>query len=81
MDFMYIQLVIFLTIILSAVLGGKKGAFISFLVWAVETYIVFRVDSLSYLQLITLGLAFQIAIIIAVIRDLLTKQFKKKANN
>ena len=81
MDFMYIQLVIFLTIILSAVIAGKKGALISFLVWAVETYIVFRVDSFSYLQLITLGLAFQIAIIIAVIRDLLTKQFKKKANN
>lgn len=81
MDFMYIQLVIFLTIILSAVLGGKKGALISFLVWAIETYIVFKVDSFSYLQLITLGLAFQIAIIIAVIRDLLTKQFKKKANN
>ncbi|MBM6861462.1 hypothetical protein H9X78_13490 [Clostridium saudiense] len=55
--------------------------FISFLVWAVETYIVFKVDSFSYLQLITLGLAFQIAIIIAVIRDLLAKQFKKKANN
>ena len=81
MDFMYIQLVIFLTIILSAVIAGKKGALISFLVWAVETYIVFRVDSFNYLQLITLGLAFQIAIIIAVIRDLLTKQFKKKANN
>ena len=81
MDFMYIQLVIFLTIILSSIIGGKKGVFISFLVWTVETYIVFKVDSFSYLQLITLGLAFQIAIIIAVIRDLLAKQFKKKANN
>ena len=81
MDFMYIQLVIFLTIILSSIIGGKKGVFISFLVWTVETYIVFKVDSFSYLQLITLGLAFQIAIIISVIRDLLAKQFKKKANN
>ena len=81
MDFMYIQLVIFLTIILSAVIAGKKGALISFLVWAVETYIIFKVDRFSYLQLITLGLSFQIAIIIAIIRDLVAKQFKKKVNN
>ena len=50
-------------------------------VWAVETYIIFKVDSFSYLQLITLGLSFQIAIIIAIIRDLVAKQFKKKVNN
>lgn len=81
MEFMYIQLVIFLTIILSAVIGGKKGAAISFLVWSLETYIVFNVDRFSYLQLITLGLGFQIAIMIAIIRDLLTKQFKKRENN
>ena len=47
MDFMYIQLVIFLTIILSAVIAGKKGALISFLVWAVETYIIFKVENLE----------------------------------
>ena len=81
MEFMYIQLVIFLTIILSAVIGGKKGAAISFLVWSLETYIVFNVDRFSYLQLITLGLGFQIAIMIAIIRDLLVKQFKKSKNN
>jgi formate hydrogenlyase subunit 3/multisubunit Na+/H+ antiporter MnhD subunit len=81
MEFMYIQLVIFLTIILSAVIGGKKGAAISFLVWSLETYIVFNVDRFSYLQLITLGLGFQIAIMIAIIRDLLVKQFKKSQNN
>lgn len=81
MEFMYIQLIIFLTIILSAVIGGKKGAAISFLVWSLETYIVFNVDRFSYLQLITLGLGFQIAIMIAIIRDLLVKQFKKSQNN
>lgn len=81
MEFMYIQLIIFLTIILSAIIGGRKGAAISFLVWSLETYIVFNVDRFSYLQLITLGLGFQIAIMIAIIRDLLVKQFKKSQNN
>lgn len=81
MEFMYIQLIIFLTIILSSIIGGKKGAFIAFLVWAFETYMVFKINSFNYLQLITLGLAFQIAIIIAIIRDLIYKQFKKKANS
>lgn len=81
MEFMYIQLIIFFTIVLSSIIGGKKGSFIAFLVWAIETYIVFKVDRFSYLQLITLGLSFQISIIVAIIRDLLAKQFKSKINN
>ena len=81
MNFLHIQLIIFFTIIISSIIGGKKGALISFLVWVIETYIVFKIDSFSYIQLITLGLAFQMAIIIAMIRDLITRKFKRKINN
>lgn len=81
MNFLHIQIIIFSTIIISSIIAGKKGTLISFLIWVIETYIVFKIDSISYIQLITLGLAFQVAIIIAIIRDLITKKIKRRINN
>ena len=78
MDFLYIQIIIFITIILSAVLAGKKGALIACLIWAIETYIIYKMNSFNYLQIITLGLSCQLAIIIAIFRDLIVKHLKKK---
>ena len=78
MEILYIQIIIFVTIILSSLLGGKKGAVIACLVWGIETYAVYKMNTFNYLQIITLGLSCQIAIIIAIIRDLVAKQVKKK---
>lgn len=76
MEFIYIQIVVFITIILSSIIGGKKAVFIAGLVWSLQTYITYRFSSFNYLQIITLGLAFQIGLIVAVIRDLIVKKIK-----
>ncbi len=79
MDFIQVQIIIFTTILISSLLGGKKALIISTLIWAIETIIVYRTSRINYLQVITISLAFQIAIVIAITRDFVIKKIKNKA--
>ncbi len=80
MGFIQTQILIFATIIIASLLAGKKGAVMSIAVWLVETIIVIKVNNLSYVQMITVSLAFQLGIIIGVARDFIMKKIKGKSN-
>ena len=80
MSFIQIQLVIFSTIIISSLIGGKKTSLIASAVWIIETMIVYRVSKSNYLQIITVSLSFQIGMLIAVLRDFIVKKIKKSTN-
>lgn len=81
MSFIQIQIIIFLSIIICAFIGGKKASLIATAVWGVETFIVYKISSMNYLQIITLSLSFQIGLIIAIARDFIVKRIKKSSTN
>ena len=78
MDFIQIQLIIFSTIILSSILGGKKTLLIATIVWVVETIVIYRTSHSNYLQVITVSLSFQLGMLIAIIRDIIAKKIRKQ---
>lgn len=76
MNFITIQIIIFISIILSSLLGGKKGAIISTLVWLVTTFIMKKGNYLGSIQFITLALSFQLGMITGVVKDFIQKKIK-----
>ena len=77
MNFINIQVIIFVSIILFSILGGKKLSLIASLVWIIETIFTYRISKINYLQIITVTMSFQIGIIVAIIRDFIVKRIKK----
>lgn len=77
MEFIQIQIIILLTIVISSVIGGKKASLLASAVWVIETIIVYRISHNNYLQVITVALSFQIGIVLAIIRDFISSRIKK----
>ena len=80
MDFIQIQIIIFSTILIASLLGGKKALIISTFIWGIETILVYRTSHINYLQVITVALSFQISMFIAIVRDFIVKKLKKNSN-
>lgn len=80
MNFIQIQLIIFLSIIICSLIGGKKASLIASAVWIIETIIVYRISRMNYLQIIAVSLSFQIGMLIAIVRDFVVKKIKKISN-
>lgn len=47
MSFIQIQILIFLSILICSLIGGKKSSLIASLVWLIETFIVYKENSLN----------------------------------
>jgi hypothetical protein len=80
MNFLYLQIIIFILMIISSIIGGKKGNIICGIVWVGETIISMQFNSIQYIQIITVAVSFQIGLIIAIIRDLIVKKISSKNN-
>ena len=81
MNFLYVQILIFILMIISSIIGGKKGTFICGAVWIIATVIsisINRFNNINYFQLMTVAVSFQLSLIIAAIRDLIVKKLMKK---
>lgn len=76
MNFITIQLIIFITIILSSLLCGKKGTIISSIVWLITTFIIKKANYLGSIQFITVALAFQLGMITGIVKDFIYKKIK-----
>lgn len=77
MNFIEIQITIFLSVILLSLIGGKKISLLAIGFWIIETLMVYILHDFNYLQIITLALSFQVGMLIAVTRDFIIKKFKK----
>lgn len=77
MNFINIQIIIFISIILFSLVGGKKLSLIASAVWIIETIMTYKLNRINYLQIITVTLSFQIGIIVAIIRDFAIKRIKR----
>ena len=80
MSFVQIQGVIFFSIIFCSLIGGKKASLMASLVWIIETFIVYKMSKVNYLQVIAVSLSFQIGMILAIVRDFIVKTVKKVGN-
>ena len=80
MSFIQIQGVIFFSIIFCSLIGGKKASFLASLVWIVETFIVYKMSKINYLQVIAVSLSFQIGMVLAIARDFIVKRIKSVSN-
>ncbi|MEN8079014.1 hypothetical protein ABFP60_18785 [Clostridioides difficile] len=80
MSFIQIQVIVFFSIIICSLIGGKKASLIASAVWIIETLIVYKMSKMNYLQIISVSLSFQIGMVIAIIRDFIVKRFKKGSN-
>lgn len=72
-----LQLLIIITVVLSGIIAGKKGAIISGLVWLATTILMMYGDIFAAIQLITVGISYQISLIIGIGRDY---YIKRRAN-
>ena len=70
------QIIIFFTIVISSVIGGKKGSLIASGVWLIQTLIMLNSNFSNYIQLIVVALSFQLGMIIGIIKDLIIKKLK-----
>ena len=77
MNFIQIQAIIFFSIIICSIIGGKKASLIASAVWIIETIIIYKTSKMNYLQIISVSLAFQVGILVAIARDFIVKKFKK----
>lgn len=53
MSFIQIQILIFLSILICSLIGGKKSSLIASLVWLIETFIVYKESRINYIQFIS----------------------------
>lgn len=74
MGIIKLQIVILVTIILSGILGGKKGAIISGAVWLVASIIMMYSNIFAVIQLITVTISYQISLLIGIGRDYYMKR-------
>lgn len=74
MGVIQLQIVILATIILSGILGGKKGSLISGGVWLVTTIIMMYSNMFASVQLITVALSYQLSLLIGIGRDYYLKR-------
>lgn len=77
MSFIQIQFIIFFSIIICSIIGGKKASLIASAVWILETIAIYNTRKINYMQLISVSLSFQIGILLAVFRDFIVKRIKK----
>lgn len=77
MSFIQIQFIIFFSIIICSIIGGKKASLIASAVWILETIAIYNTSKINYMQLISASLSFQIGILLAVFRDFIVKRIKK----
>ena len=80
MSFIQIQGVIFFSIIICSIIGGKKASLMASAVWIIETIIIYKTSKMNYLQIISVSLSFQIGMLLAIVRDFIVKKFKKTEN-
>ena len=80
MSFIQIQAIIFFSIIIFSIIGGKKESFMASEVWIIETIIIYKTSKMNYLQIISVSLSFQIGMLLAIVRDFIVKKFKKTEN-
>lgn len=78
MSFIQIQILIFLSILICSLIGGKKASLIASLVWLIETFIVYNGSRINYIQFISVSLSFQIGMLVAITRDFVLKKIKNK---
>ena len=78
MSFIQIQILIFLSILICSLIGGKKASLIASLVWLIETFIVYKGCRINYIQFISVSLSFQIGMLVAITRDFVLKKIKNK---
>lgn len=78
MSFIQIQILIFLSILICSLIGGKKASLIASLVWLIETFIVYKGIRVNYIQFISVSLSFQIGMLVAITRDFVLKKIKNK---
>lgn len=74
MDIIQLQIVILATIVLSGILGGKKGSLIAGAVWLVTTLIMMYSNAFAAIQLITVAFSYQFSLIIGIGRDFYIKK-------
>ena len=77
MSFIQNQFIIFFSIIICSIIGGKKASLIASAVWILETIAIYNTSKINYMQLISVSLSFQIGILLAVFRDFIVKRIKK----
>ncbi len=77
MSFIQIQFIIFFSIIICSIIGGKKASLIASAVWILETIAIYNTSKINYMQLISVSLSFQIGILLAVFRDFIVKRIEK----
>ncbi len=80
MSFIQIQAIIFLSIVICSIIGGKKASLIASAVWVMETIIIYKTSKMNYLQIISVSLSFQVGMLVAIVRDFIVKKFKKIAS-
>lgn len=78
MSFIQIQILIFLSILICSLIGGKKASLIASLVWLIKTFIVYKGSRVNYIQFISVSLSFQIGMLVAITRDFVLKKIKNK---
>ncbi|MDU4882773.1 hypothetical protein [uncultured Clostridium sp.] len=80
MSFIQIQAIIFFSIIICSIIGGKKASLMASAVWIIETVIIYKTSKINYLQIISVSLSFQMGMLLAIVRDFIVKKFKKTEN-
>ena len=80
MSFIQIQGVIFFSIIICSIIGGKKASLMASIVWIFETILIYKTSKINYLQIISVSLSFQIGILIAIARDFIVRKVKQTSN-
>ena len=56
MSFIQIQFIIFFSIIICSIIGGKKASLIASAVWILETIAIYNTSKINYMQLISVSL-------------------------
>ena len=77
MSFIQIQGVIFFSIIICSIIGGKKASLMASIVWIIETILIYKTSKINYLQIISVSLSFQL---IAIARDFIVRKVKQTSN-
>ena len=80
MSFIQIQAIIFFSIVICSIIGGKKASLMASAIWIIETIIIYKTSKVNYLQIISVSLSFQIGMLVAIVRDFIVKKFKKATN-
>lgn len=80
MSFIQVQAIIFFSIVICSIIGGKKASLMASGVWIIETIIIYKTSKVNYLQIISVSLSFQIGMLVAIVRDFIVKRFKKAVN-